>query len=68
MRLRLQAADLIAFLVLVVFVGVVGTGLGIAASHVRSGSTPKSGPLRIILRGTNEVPSIQRDRVRLHHR
>jgi hypothetical protein len=62
--MRIQAADAVAVLILVVFVAVVGTGAGMAAAHVRSGSQPKSGPLKIILRGgSNEVPSIQRDRV-----
>ena len=68
MRIRFQAADAVAVLILLVFVATVGTGLGVAASHVRSGGHPKSGPLRIILRGSNDVPSIQRDRVRFHSR
>lgn len=73
MRMRFQAADAIAVLILVVFVAVVGTGAGVAAAHVRSGSSPKSGPLKLILRGSsdsgsNEVPSIQRDRVHFRPR
>jgi hypothetical protein len=66
MRSRLQAADVAAILILMVFVGVLGTGLGVAAAHVRASSPPERGPLRIILRPSNDVPSIQRDRVRLH--
>lgn len=68
MRTRFQAADAIAILILLCFVATVGTGLGVAASHVRSGGHPKSGPLRIILRGSNDVPSIQRDRVHYRNR
>jgi hypothetical protein len=60
---RLQAADVAAILILGVFVGVFGTGLGVAAAHVRSTSSPKHAPLRIILRPDAEIPSIQRDRV-----
>jgi hypothetical protein len=66
MRGRLQPADVTAVLVLLVFIGVLGTGLGLAAAHVRSGGQAHRGPLKIILRGSNEVPSIQRDRVRLN--
>jgi hypothetical protein len=71
MRMRIQAADAVAALILVLFVAVVGTGAGVAAAHVRSGSQPKSGPLRMILRGgstSNDVPSIQRDRVHFRGR
>jgi hypothetical protein len=69
MRMRIHAADIVAVLILVLFVAVVGTGAGMAAAHVRSGSPPKSGPLRMILRGTsNDVPSIQRDRVHFRGR
>jgi hypothetical protein len=72
MRMRIQAADAVAVLILVVFVAIVGTGAGMAAAHVRSGSAPKSGPLRMILRGnstdSNDVPSIQRDRVHFRGR
>jgi hypothetical protein len=67
MRMRIQTADAVAVVILLILVAVVGTGAGMAAAHVRSGSSPKSGPLKIILRGggpdSNEVPSIQRDRV-----
>jgi hypothetical protein len=63
---RLQAADVVAILILVVFVGVFGTGLGVAAAHVRSTSSPKRAPLRIILRPSADVPSLQRDRVHFH--
>jgi hypothetical protein len=66
MRGHLQPADVTAVLVLLVFIGVLGTGLGLAAAHVRSGGQAHRGPLKIILRGSNEVPSIQRDRVRLN--
>lgn len=66
MRLRLRSADLIAFAVLAVLVLVVGTGLGVAAAHVRSSDHSRPAPLRAILHGGNDVPSIQRDRVRLH--
>jgi hypothetical protein len=65
MRWHLQRADLIAATVLVVLAGSVGTGLGLAAANVRAKDGSQSGPLRMILRGSNEVPSIQRDRVRL---
>lgn len=69
MRMRIQAADAVAVVILLVFVAVVGTGAGVAAAHVRSGSAPKSGPLRMILRGnSNDVPSIQRDRVHFRGR
>jgi len=60
---RLQAADVVAILILGIFVGVFGTGLGVAAAHVRSTSSPKQAPLRLILRPDSEAPSIQRDRV-----
>ena len=63
---RLQAADVMAILILAVFVGVFGTGLGVAAAHVRSTSSPKRAPLRIILRPSTETPSLQRDRVHFH--
>jgi hypothetical protein len=65
--LRLQAADLIAILVLAVLVGGLGTGLGIAAARVRGSGGPHQAPLRVILRGGQDTPSIQRDRVRLQH-
>jgi len=66
MHRRVQPADLTAVLILLVFVGALGTGLGLAAAHVRSGGQAHRGPLKIILRGSNETPSIQRDRVRLN--
>ena len=67
MRLRLRGADLVAFVILAAFVAVVGTGLGVAAAKVRSSDRPHNGPLRVILRGGNDTPSIQRDRIRLRH-
>jgi H+/Cl- antiporter ClcA len=66
MRRRLHVADLVALLILGVFVGVFGTGLGVAAAHVRSTSSPERTPLRAILRPGAETPSLQRDRVRFH--
>jgi hypothetical protein len=66
MRLRVQAADLVAILVLAVLVAGLGTGLGVVASRVRGSDGPRQGPLRVILRGEQEPPSIQRDRVRLN--
>jgi hypothetical protein len=65
MRWHLQRADLIAAIVLAVLASSLGTGLGLAAANVRAKDGPQSGPLRMILRGSNEVPSIQRDRVLL---
>lgn len=65
MRLHLQRADLIAATILGVLACSVGTALGLAAADVRAKNGPQSGPLRMILRGSNEVPSIQRDRIRL---
>jgi hypothetical protein len=62
---RLQRADLIAATILGALACSLGTGLGLAAAGVRGKDGPQSGPLRMILRGGNEVPSIQRDRVRL---
>jgi hypothetical protein len=63
---RLQRADLIAATILVALACSLGTGLGLAAAGVRGKDGPQSGPLRMILRGSNnEIPSIQRDRVRL---
>jgi hypothetical protein len=60
---RLQAADVAAILILAVFAGLFGTGLGVAAAHVRSTSAPERAPLRVLLHPSNEIPSIQRDRV-----
>jgi hypothetical protein len=65
---RLQRADLIAATVLGALACSVGTAVGLAAADVRAKNGPASGPLRMILPGNNnnnEVPSIQRDRVRL---
>jgi hypothetical protein len=61
-----QRADVIAAVVLLALAGSVGTGLGLASANVRAKSGPPSGPLRVILRGSNEVPSLQRDRVHFH--
>jgi hypothetical protein len=63
---RLQAADVAAILILGTFVALFGTGLGVAAAHVRSTSSPTHAPLRLILRPDSEAPSIQRDRVHFH--
>jgi hypothetical protein len=60
---RLQGPDVAAILILAVFAALFGTGLGVAAAHVRSTSSPERAPLRIILRPGDELPSIQRDRV-----
>jgi hypothetical protein len=65
---RVQRVDVVAGAVLACFIGGAGTGLGVAAAHVREGGGNQSGPLRIILRGGNDVPSIQRDRIRLRPR
>jgi hypothetical protein len=67
MRVRRQAADFVAILVLAILVAGLGTGLGVAAARVRGSDGPRQGPLRVILRGGPEAPSIQRDRVRLKH-
>jgi hypothetical protein len=64
MRRHFQRADVVAAAVLLSLAGSVGTGLGLAAANVRAKNGPQSGPLRVILRGSNEIPSIQRDRVR----
>lgn len=69
MRPRLHRADLIAFAILAIFVSVVGTGIGVAAAHVRDGgSSGPPTPLRAILPGSDPMPSLQRDRIRLHAR
>jgi hypothetical protein len=65
---RLQRADIAAGAILACLIGGAGTGLGLAAAQVRESGGNQSGPLRMILRGGNDVPSIQRDRVRLHAR
>ena len=62
-----------AFLILAVLVGVLGSGLGVAAAHIRSSGSSDHGPLRLILRegngpAANDVPSLQRDRIRLRSR
>jgi hypothetical protein len=62
---RVQRADLIAATVLGALSCAVGTAVGLAAADVRAKNGPQSGPLRMILPGGNEAPSIQRDRVRL---
>jgi len=65
---RVQRVDVAAGAVLACFIGGAGTGLGVAAAHVRENGGNQPGPLRIILRGGNDVPSIQRDRIRLRPR
>ena len=65
MRLRARKADVIAVAILTVLVGIVGSGLGVAAARVRATDRTQPAPLRVIFRGGNDVPSIQRDRVRL---
>jgi hypothetical protein len=62
---HLQGADVIAATILGVLACSIGTAVGLAAADVRGKNGPQSGPLRMILHGSNEVPSIQRDRVRL---
>jgi len=66
---RIQRADLIAATLLGALACAIGTAVGLAAADVRAKNGPPSGPLRMILPGNNsnnnEVPSIQRDRVRL---
>jgi hypothetical protein len=62
---RVQRADLIAAIVLGTLACSIGTAVGLAAADVRAKNGPQSGPLRMILHGSNnEIPSIQRDRVR----
>ena len=61
----MQGADLVAATILAVLACGIGTALGLAAADVRSKNGPQSGPLRMILRGGDETPSIQRDRIRL---
>jgi hypothetical protein len=67
MAWRVQRADLVAATVLGALACSIGTAVGLAAADVRAKNGPQSGPLRMILRGSNETPSIQRDRVRLRH-
>ena len=67
MRRRLQRADLVATTVLAALACSVGTGLGLAAANVRAKDGSHPAPLRMILHGGNETPSLQRDRVRLEH-
>ncbi len=55
MRSHLQRADLIAASILAVLACGIGTVLGLAAADVRAKNGPQSGPLRMILRGGNEV-------------
>jgi hypothetical protein len=62
-----------AFLILLVLVGVLGSGLGVAAAHIRLSGSSDHGPLRLILQQGNgpaasDVPSLQRDRIRLRAR
>ena len=54
-------ADVVAIVILAVLVGVLGSGLGVAAAHIRSSGSTQHGPLRMILRpgdkpSTNDVP------------
>lgn len=63
MRRQWQRADVIAAVVLLAIAGGVGTGLGLASANVRAKGGPPAGPLRVIIRGSNDVPSLQRDRV-----
>jgi hypothetical protein len=66
MRPRLHRADLVAFAILAVLVALVGTGIGVAAAHVRkTGGDSRPAPLRALFRGPNDVPSLQRDRAHL---
>jgi hypothetical protein len=65
MRWGVERADLIAATLLGGLACAVGTAAGLAAADVRRENGPKSGPLRMILPAGNEIPSIQRDRVRL---
>jgi hypothetical protein len=68
MRSSLHKADVVAFVILGVLVSAVGTGVGVAAAHVRDSGRNRPAPLRAILHGSNEVPSLQRDRVHLRPR
>jgi hypothetical protein len=62
MRPRLHRADVVAFAILAVLVSVIGTGIGVAAAHVRDGGSSSHAPIHAILSGSNDVPSLQRDR------
>jgi hypothetical protein len=71
MRRRLHGADIVAIVVLALLVAGLGSGLGVAAAHIRSSGSSQHGPLRVILRpdsrgSSNDIPSLQRDRVRFH--
>jgi hypothetical protein len=70
MRRTLHRADLVAFAILAILVSVVGTGIGVAAAHVRQsgGGSSRPGPLRVMFPNANEVPSLQRDRAHLRPR
>ena len=65
---RPQPADLVAMLVLAILVGLVGTGLGVAAAHVRllgvAAARPAEDDPAPRRHAANETPSLQRDRVR----
>jgi hypothetical protein len=63
---RVQRADLVAATVLGVLACSIGAALGLAAADVRAKNGPRSGPLRMILHSSDEIPSNQRDRVRFH--
>jgi hypothetical protein len=70
MRRRLHGADIVAIIVLALLVAGLGSGLGVAAAHIRSSGSSQHGPLRVILRPddhrpSNDIPSLQRDRIRL---
>jgi hypothetical protein len=67
MRPRLKKADIVAFTILAVLVAVVGTGIGVAAAHVRDGGRGRPAPFSAILPGSNDIPSLQRDRARFRH-
>jgi hypothetical protein len=70
MRPSLHRADLVAFAILAILVSVVGTGIGVAAAHVRAsgGGGTRPAPLRAMFPNAAEVPSLQRDRAHLRPR
>ena len=68
MRPSLQRADVVALAILGVLVSGVGTGIGVAAAHVRDEGSARPAPLRVIVPGSSDMPSLQRDRVRLNPR